>query len=100
MGVRLKCTGIAVGIALITMSGLATEQPAGAAPSGMVWVPSGEFAMGTDDSQSFPNERPAHRVKVDGFCMDRHDVTNDEFKKLQTPPVMSPLLRKNRTGRK
>ena len=31
--------------------------------------------------RSFSNERPAHRVKVSGFWMDQHDVTNDEFKK-------------------
>jgi formylglycine-generating enzyme len=51
------------------------------APEGMVLVHSGEFTMGTDSDQSFPNERPSHRVHVDGFWMDRHDVTNDEFQK-------------------
>jgi formylglycine-generating enzyme len=50
-------------------------------PLGMVWIPAGEFTMGTDDTNSFANERPAHRVKVDGFWMDEHDVTNDEFRK-------------------
>ncbi|HEX5010111.1 MAG TPA: formylglycine-generating enzyme family protein [Planctomycetota bacterium] len=48
-------------------------------PDGMVWVPAGEFTMGTDDPNSLPNERPAHRVKLDGFWMDEHDVTNAEF---------------------
>jgi formylglycine-generating enzyme len=47
--------------------------------AGMVWIPGGEFTMGTDDVRSFPNERPAHRVRVDGFWMDDHDVTNAEF---------------------
>ena len=51
----------------------------GAAPAGMAWIPGGEFVMGTDDVNSMPNERPAHRVKVDGFWMDVHDVTNAEF---------------------
>jgi formylglycine-generating enzyme required for sulfatase activity len=37
--------------------------------------------MGTDDAKSMANERPAHRVRVDGFWMDRHDVTNAEFRK-------------------
>jgi len=37
--------------------------------------------MGTDDANSFRNERPAHRVKLDGFWMDEHDVTNAEFRK-------------------
>jgi formylglycine-generating enzyme required for sulfatase activity len=47
----------------------------------MVWVPGGEFVMGTDDPRSMPNERPAHREHVDGFWMDEHDVTNGEFRK-------------------
>ena len=44
-----------------------------------MWIPGGEFTMGTDDPRSFPNERPAHRVKLAGFWMDEHDVTNAEF---------------------
>ncbi len=52
-----------------------------AAPPGMVWIPGGEFTMGTADSNSMLNERPAVRVRVDGFFMDRHDVTNGEFRK-------------------
>ena len=51
------------------------------APAGMAWIPAGEFTMGTDDPNSMQNERPAHRVKLDGFWMDEHDVTNAEFKK-------------------
>ncbi len=47
----------------------------------MVWIPAGEFTMGTSEADSFANERPAHRVKVNGFWMDAHDVTNDEFRK-------------------
>ena len=37
--------------------------------------------MGTNDKESFPNERPAHFVQVQGFWMDEHDVTNAEFSK-------------------
>jgi formylglycine-generating enzyme len=54
--------------------------PAGPPPPGMRWVPGGEYTMGTDDPRSFPNERPAHRVKVSGFWMDEHPVTNAEFR--------------------
>ncbi len=50
-------------------------------PESMVWIPSGEFTMGTNDVRSFPNERPAHPVHVDGFWIDEHDVTNAEFAK-------------------
>ena len=49
------------------------------APMGMVWIAGGEFTMGSDDDKF--NERPAHRVKVDGFWMDEHPVTTGEFEK-------------------
>jgi sulfatase modifying factor 1 len=49
------------------------------APPAMVWIPSGSFLIGTNDKESFPNERPAHLVQVQGFWMDEHDVTNAEF---------------------
>lgn len=49
-------------------------------PPGMVWIAGGEYTMGTNDPNSFPNERPAHRVKVDGFWMDRTAVTNAQFR--------------------
>ncbi|MCI0365461.1 MAG: formylglycine-generating enzyme family protein [Phycisphaerales bacterium] len=50
------------------------------APPGMAWIPGGEFVMGTDDAKSMMNERPAHRVKVDGFWMDQTPVTNAQFR--------------------
>lgn len=58
----------------------ASTPPVAAKPAGMVWIPGGEFTMGTDDTRSFPNERPAHRVKVDGFWMDETAVTNAQFR--------------------
>ncbi len=48
---------------------------------GMVWIPGGEFTMGTDDLNAYDHERPAHLVKVDGFWMDETEVTNEQFKK-------------------
>jgi formylglycine-generating enzyme len=50
-------------------------------PSGMVWIPGGEFTMGTDDRESTVAEHPSHRVCVDGFWMDQTDVTNAEFRR-------------------
>jgi formylglycine-generating enzyme required for sulfatase activity len=46
----------------------------------MVWIPGGEFSMGSDD-YGMENERPSRRVRVDGFWMDEHDVTNAEFRR-------------------
>lgn len=46
---------------------------------GMLWIPGGTFLMGSDEH--YPEEAPAHRVKVGGFWMDRHTVTNREFER-------------------
>jgi formylglycine-generating enzyme required for sulfatase activity len=50
------------------------------APPGMVWIPGGEFTMGTDDKIGWQDEKPAHRARVDGFWMDETDVTNAQFR--------------------
>ncbi len=50
-----------------------------AGPKNMVWIPGGEFMMGSDGHLARPNERPAHRVRVKGFWMDQTDVTNAQF---------------------
>ncbi|HSK90109.1 MAG TPA: formylglycine-generating enzyme family protein, partial [Euzebyales bacterium] len=44
---------------------------------GMVWIPGGTFLMGSD--HHYPEEAPAHRVTVQGFWMDQHQVTNADF---------------------
>lgn len=49
-------------------------------PEGMVWVPGGEFTMGSDNAFSRGDEKPPHRVKVDGFWIDATPVTNRQFK--------------------
>jgi sulfatase modifying factor 1 len=58
---------------------LSSDQSRRNTPPEMVWIASGTFMMGTNDERSFPNERPAHLVEVEGFWMDEHDVTNAEF---------------------
>jgi formylglycine-generating enzyme required for sulfatase activity len=71
-------------VGLVFLS-IATTAPAGEAtppsPPGMRWIPGGSFIMGTDDPNSMPNERPAHRVEVAGFFIDEHDITNADFRK-------------------
>jgi formylglycine-generating enzyme required for sulfatase activity len=62
----------------------------GPAPEGMVWIPGGEFSMGMADerptdrgegtcSDPLADAQPVHRVYLDGFWMDRTEVTNDQF---------------------
>ena len=43
----------------------------------LVWIPGREFRMGQDDGRD--EERPAHRVRVDGFWLCRHQVTNAAY---------------------
>lgn len=47
---------------------------------GMIWVPAGEFAMGSTDPLARGDESPVHRVRVDGFWIDEAEVTNDQFR--------------------
>lgn len=49
------------------------------AVKGMVWIPGGTFMMGSD--HHYPEEGPAHLVRVDGFWMDRYAVTNKQFQR-------------------
>lgn len=45
--------------------------------NGMVWIAGGEFLMGSSRGQS--DEQPIHKVRVSGFWMDQHEVTNEKF---------------------
>jgi len=59
----------------------------GALPVGMVYIPGGEFSMGSLDptemvcggDQPMDDARPLHRVQLDGFFMDATEVTNEQF---------------------
>jgi formylglycine-generating enzyme len=46
---------------------------------GMITVPGGTFAMGSD--RFYPEEAPVRRVRVDGFQIDAAPVTNAAFEK-------------------
>lgn len=52
------------------------------APEGMVWVEGKIFFKGAnpDDNFAMPREKPAHKVRVDGFFIDITEVTNKQFK--------------------
>ena len=63
--------------------------PPGVAPSGMVLISGGDFSMGSEDARgimcggpdAMADARPIHRVHVDGFWMDKTEVTNEQFAK-------------------
>jgi formylglycine-generating enzyme len=55
--------------------------------AGMVWIPGGEFSMGSESSADSlcdvpgitRDAQPIHRVAVDGFWMSATEVTNEQF---------------------
>ena len=49
-------------------------------PKGMVFIPAGEFQMGSNDDEAQNNEQPVHTVHINAFFMDEHEVTNLEYK--------------------
>lgn len=58
---------------------------------GMVWIPGGEFSMGSELPDqgvctmatmiAVEDAKPIHRVYVEGFWMDKTVVTNDQFER-------------------
>jgi formylglycine-generating enzyme required for sulfatase activity len=68
-----------------------TKEPFNEIREGMVWIPGGEFSMGAADPMgddhndvgmdATDDSRPIHRTYVDGFWMDRTEVTNRQFAK-------------------
>jgi serine/threonine protein kinase/formylglycine-generating enzyme required for sulfatase activity len=44
----------------------------------MVFIPAGEFTMGTDGSGDV-GSRPAHKVSIDAFYIDKYEVTNAAY---------------------
>jgi formylglycine-generating enzyme required for sulfatase activity len=47
----------------------------------MVLVPAGEFVMG---SEEYDNEKPRHRVHLDGFHIDKYEVTNALYQRFMS----------------
>ena len=65
-----------------TQTGQTTSAPPTTAiqpPSGMVFVPGGEFMMGRDDGDE--SERPEHPVTLKPFFIDTYEVTNEDYEK-------------------
>ncbi|HET9784502.1 MAG TPA: formylglycine-generating enzyme family protein [Terriglobales bacterium] len=54
-----------------------TESAIAATSGAMVWIQGGAFHMGSN--RFYPEERPVHPVRVDGFWMDAYPVTNAAF---------------------
>lgn len=97
IGQAITCSnGLTIPDSIVYMQGggkdflptLAAAVPAGIEiPKGMVYIPGGEFSMGgvnpvgitEGGREEMDDARPVHRVKLDGFYMDEHEVTNEQF---------------------
>jgi formylglycine-generating enzyme required for sulfatase activity len=102
----LAALGILSFLAVFGVTILVKHLAAEGDPPGMVWIPGGEFTMGSD--AAYPAESPAHRVRVDGFWMDETDVTNAQFREFveatgyvttaEKTPTEEDILRYARPG--
>lgn len=68
------------------------------APVDMVFIPAGEFQMGSRDEKASDSEKPVHTVYVDAFYMDTYLVTNEQYKAFldENPQWCKPQLFKDR----
>ena len=67
----------------------------GTDPAEMMTVPAGEFLMGSNDPDAADDEKPATRVFVRTFWIDRVEVTNVRYRRCVegdacTPPIAGP----------
>ena len=74
-------TTLALAVAQSAPPRLAQTQAPGPTPEGMVFIPGGEFSMGSEEPMMGEDARPVHRVAVDAFWMDATEVTNAQFAK-------------------
>ncbi len=79
MKTLLAMVGLAVAAFGITFARSTLWDAPPATPEGMVRIPDGELTMRTDSKPGWDDEKPAHRVKVEGFWMDETERTNVPF---------------------
>lgn len=74
-------------VALLSLVGFATvvtdvAESAPRAPTGMSLIPGGDFMMGSKEEYAWPEERPAHQVRLSRpFFLDQTEVTNSQFER-------------------
>lgn len=77
---RILLPSLAICLAASTSAAQNPATPDSAAagydPVELILVPAGEYFMGEPDSEG---DRPAHRVTLDAFYLDKHEVTNRQY---------------------
>jgi formylglycine-generating enzyme required for sulfatase activity len=59
-------------------------------PPGMVFVPAGEFLMGSNDAWADEDEKPLRKVFLPAFYIDRCEVSNRRYKEFKKDHVYPP----------
>ena len=73
------------------------ENPLSPSDPDMMFIPAGEFEMGSNDKEAEDDEKPRHAVHLDAFHIDRYEVTNAQYKKFVDA---NPQWQKNRIPEK
>jgi formylglycine-generating enzyme required for sulfatase activity len=74
-------------IIFVSVPGSANSQPS------EIYFPPGEFWMGSKENKGRPDEKPRHKVFLDGFYLDKYETTGKEFEQFleqfpkEHPPV-------------
>jgi formylglycine-generating enzyme required for sulfatase activity len=55
---------------------------------GMVFIPAGEFTMGSDLGGD--DEKPERKIFLDAFCIDQYEVTNGQYKECADAGACNP----------
>ncbi len=81
VGTALALIGLASGLIWFNRGSssrrpAAISRPEVGSTAGMVWIPGGRFQRGTTE---YFDTRPVREIQIDGFWIDRTEVTNSEF---------------------
>jgi len=58
----------------------AVPAPAPSCPDRMVQIPAGQYFQGSDEKDALANQKPAHNVTLDSYCIDLYEVTTREYR--------------------
>ena len=61
----------------------------------MVYIPGGEFVMGSPEGEGYDSEKPQHRVTMTSFFMGKYPVTQEQWRIVAALPKVNRDLRTN-----
>jgi eukaryotic-like serine/threonine-protein kinase len=70
----------AVPVVAASVAPVPLPPPEPTCPERMVKIPRGQFFQGSDAKDARDNEKPAHQVALDAFCIDLYEVSAGDYK--------------------